>query len=309
MPRRSKGPRLWLRKAQYDRDGKLSHAAVWLIKDGGYRESTGSGIDDRRRAEAALANYISRKHLSDAQAGLRPPAQIPVADVLGLYGRDIGSKHSRPLETGQRIAALIEFFGDKVLFDINGALCRAYAEHRGPGASLRTCARRSITIGARVCARRLSRWCCPGPRRRANDGSRAPRRRRCYGPRGVTARCRRVSRRGGARVSISPGSSCSLCTPGRGPVPYAVRRCSRRSAEDGSTWRGACSIGVPTASARPRSESPRFRCRRSFTAIYDAGSSAVNASPSNGMASRLPRSPRRSVRWCCVKKTRKRHAV
>jgi integrase len=137
MPRRSKGPRLWLRNAQYDRHGKLSHAAVWLIKDGEYRESTGCRLDDCRRAEAALASYISCKHLADAQAGVRPPAQIPVADVLGLYGRDVGSKHSRPRETGQRIAALIGFFGDKVLSDINGALCRAYAEHRGSNATAR----------------------------------------------------------------------------------------------------------------------------------------------------------------------------
>jgi hypothetical protein len=33
MPRRGKGARLWLRKAQHDRSGKLTHAAVWLIKD------------------------------------------------------------------------------------------------------------------------------------------------------------------------------------------------------------------------------------------------------------------------------------
>src|SRR5215467_2622707 len=28
MPRRSKGPRLWLRRAQYDRNGRFTHAAV-----------------------------------------------------------------------------------------------------------------------------------------------------------------------------------------------------------------------------------------------------------------------------------------
>lgn len=137
MPRRSKGPRLWLRRAQYDRAGRLTHATVWLIKDGEHRESTGCGVADRRRAEAALATYIGRKHLADVQAGVRPPAHIPVADVLGLYGRDVGSKHSRPRETGQRIAALIGFFGDKVLSDINGTLCRAYAEHRGSDAAAR----------------------------------------------------------------------------------------------------------------------------------------------------------------------------
>jgi hypothetical protein len=137
MSRRSKGPRLWLRNAQYGRDRKLTHVAVWIIKDGKYRESTGCGANDRRRAEAALARYIGRKHLADAEAGLRPLAQIPVADVIALYGRDIAPKHSRPRETAQRIAALLGFFGDKVLSDVNGALCRAYVGHRGSIAAAR----------------------------------------------------------------------------------------------------------------------------------------------------------------------------
>jgi integrase len=137
MPRRSKGPRLWLRNAQYGRDGKLTHAAAWIIKDGKYRESTGCGADDHRRAEAALASYIGRKHLSHAEAGVRPPAHIPIADVIALYGRDVAPKHCRPRETAQRIGALLGFFGDRVLSDINGSLCRAYVEDRGSIAAAR----------------------------------------------------------------------------------------------------------------------------------------------------------------------------
>jgi len=137
MSRRSRGPRLWLRRAQYDRTGQLTHTAVWLIKDRQYRKSTGCGVDDRRGAEAALATYISNKHLAEAQAGVRPPAHIPVSDVLALYGRDVVPKHSRPRETAQRIAALLGYFGDKVLSDINGAICRTYVEHRGSTAAAR----------------------------------------------------------------------------------------------------------------------------------------------------------------------------
>ena len=102
-----------------------------------YRESTGCGADDRRGAEAALAQYISTKHLAEAQAGTRPPAHIPVADVLGLYGRDVAPNHSRPRETARRIATLLGYFGDKVLSDVNGVLCRAYVEHRGASAAAR----------------------------------------------------------------------------------------------------------------------------------------------------------------------------
>src|SRR5215471_6701370 len=137
MPRRSKGARLWLRNAQYDRDGNITHQAVWLIKDGEHRESTGCGLDDREHAEKRLAEYISRRHLNEAETGIRPPAAIPVADVLALYARDIAPKHSRPKETAQRIRALLGFFGHKTLADINGNLCRAYAKHRESEAAAR----------------------------------------------------------------------------------------------------------------------------------------------------------------------------
>jgi integrase len=60
----------------------------------------------------------------------RDPARIPVADVLALYARDIASSHARPRETAQRITVLLGFFGDKMLNEINGALCREYVRAR-----------------------------------------------------------------------------------------------------------------------------------------------------------------------------------
>ena len=41
------------------------------------------------------------------------------------------------VRSAQRLAALIGFFGDKVLSDINGTLCRAYVEHRRSSAAAR----------------------------------------------------------------------------------------------------------------------------------------------------------------------------
>ena len=137
MPRPSRGPRLWLRKAQYDRKGNLTHAAIWHIKDGEHRESTGYRAGDRGGAEKALGDYIARKHLAQAETGLRPPASIPVADILALYARDVAPKHARPPETGRRITALLKFFGDKVLSDVTGQLCRAYVDHRGTNGAAR----------------------------------------------------------------------------------------------------------------------------------------------------------------------------
>jgi len=53
MPRRAKGPRLWLRPA----NGK--QAAVWVIRDRQVFRSTSCAPDEREAAEACLAEYLS----------------------------------------------------------------------------------------------------------------------------------------------------------------------------------------------------------------------------------------------------------
>lgn len=124
MPRRSKGPRLWLRPARSDRDGK-QHSAVYVILDRGRQVSTGFSLGESDQAEQALAHYIGQKH--QREAGPRDPSQIPVADVLALYLTDVVPGHARPDESRRRFARIAEFFGSKLLSEINGQLCRAYA--------------------------------------------------------------------------------------------------------------------------------------------------------------------------------------
>jgi hypothetical protein len=131
MPRRAHGPRLWLEKAQRDADGNLTHHARWCIKDRGRKHSTGCSENDRRGAEKALAAYIAEKHVAGAASGVRSPAAIPLADVVALYARHIADRHARPRETSARLDRLLNFFGDKMLGDMNGELCRAYVRERG----------------------------------------------------------------------------------------------------------------------------------------------------------------------------------
>ena len=131
MPRRAAGPRLYLEKAQRDADGKLTHHARWCIKDRGRKYSTGCSEDDSRGAEKALAAYIAEKHVAGAASGVRSPAAIPLADVVALYARHIADRHARPHETSARLDRLLNFFGDKMLGDVNGELCRAYVRERG----------------------------------------------------------------------------------------------------------------------------------------------------------------------------------
>lgn len=140
MPARSKGARLWWRKPRRNKhSGQVTHPGVWLIRDGDYSKSTGCGHNDRAGAETQLAEYIARKHVSDttAQKSARDPAEIPIADVIALYARDVAPNHARPTETGQRLERLIAFFGDKKLDRINGELCRDYVASRSTDAAAR----------------------------------------------------------------------------------------------------------------------------------------------------------------------------
>jgi hypothetical protein len=137
MPARSKGARLWLRRARRDRKTGESHNAVWIIRDGKHTEGTGCRKDDRAGAERALAEYLNRKHLAQASKGQRDPTQVPIADVLALYGKAKAASQSRPKETAGRIDRLLGFFGDKMLCEINGDLCRACVEGRSTDAAAR----------------------------------------------------------------------------------------------------------------------------------------------------------------------------
>jgi integrase len=134
MPRRSKGPRLWLRPGRHDRDGK-HHGAIYVILDRGRQIATGCGVDQAEQAERTLAEYITQKHHRDV--GKRDPTQIPVADVLSVYLDDVVDKHARPDDSRRRIARIADFFGSKLLSDINGQLCRAYARQSSTDAMAR----------------------------------------------------------------------------------------------------------------------------------------------------------------------------
>jgi integrase len=127
MSARRKPPRLWLREAQRDAAGRITHQSVWYIKDGDHSESTGCGEADLGGASAALTDYLTSKQVEEASKGCRRADQVPVADVVALYVRDIANGHSRPKETKARLGTILDYLGDKMLSDVNGDACRAYA--------------------------------------------------------------------------------------------------------------------------------------------------------------------------------------
>jgi integrase len=151
MPRQSKGARLWLRPARR-KAGRVTHPSVWLIRDGSHQQSTGCLAHDSDGAEVALARYLASKHVRTARERSRDPEKIPVADVLTIYLQDVvvprprvddaarieqRRGHSRPHETKTRIKFLSNFFGDKVLSEVNGETCRAYVAQRSTDAAAR----------------------------------------------------------------------------------------------------------------------------------------------------------------------------
>ena len=140
MPRQQKPPRLWKRPERRDRDGRVTHAALWFILDGGRQFGTGCGANDVRGAQRALADHINRKHIEEARSGPRPTDQIPVADVLMIYAKEVVPKHAQPKRTSHALRRLDAFFKGKTLADINGSLCRDYARTQ----STDTTARRDL---------------------------------------------------------------------------------------------------------------------------------------------------------------------
>ena len=140
MPRQPSPPRLWKRPERRDKSGKLSHSATWIILDGGRQFSTGLDASDVDGANRALAAHINRQHEQAATTGPRSIEKIPVADVLNIYAKQIVPNISNPHAAVHRLKRLGAFFGGKTLADINGPLCREYADQQNSDA----CARRDL---------------------------------------------------------------------------------------------------------------------------------------------------------------------
>jgi integrase len=129
MPRPAKGARLWLRPEKRNTDGTIRRRAVWVIRDGPRKISTGCAAEDRASAERALGAHLADKYRPNRGGG-RHPAEILIADVLAIYLTDVAPRHARENETKQRVLTLDAWWGDRTLAEVNGTNCRAYVEYR-----------------------------------------------------------------------------------------------------------------------------------------------------------------------------------
>ncbi len=139
MPRRSKGARLWLEPARRDSKGRIIRRAVYVIRDGSIKRSTGFGEGEIDKAQRALAEF-QVAHYSAPRDPDRDAGSVKVADVISIYAEDVAPKHARPRETGARLEHLLDFFGTRTLLNVNKRTCAAYVAHRGS----ETAARREL---------------------------------------------------------------------------------------------------------------------------------------------------------------------
>ena len=107
MPRQSRQPRLWLRKARVDKVG--NHSELWIILHDGRQISTGCHVDDVDGAQRALAAYLNEIHIQKARSLPRTTDQIPVVDVLTLYAKDVAPSHRDPKRAGHALKRLGDF--------------------------------------------------------------------------------------------------------------------------------------------------------------------------------------------------------
>jgi integrase len=121
MPRKSKGPRLYL-----DRDRKQ-----WAIRDGSRFVRTGCAESDHEGAQKQLAEYIARKYRPAAVAS-------PIlADVLLVYAKEWLPRTRAKDKAAHNISNLTPFWGAKRADDVNAENCNAYAKDRPPAAARR----------------------------------------------------------------------------------------------------------------------------------------------------------------------------
>jgi integrase len=129
---RARGARLYWRPARSGQDGRISHPATYVIRDG--ERMISCRTIDHVQAGRQLGDYIAAKHSPERN---RPAARVFVTDVLAKYLKDLAREHARPRATGLLCVPLLKFFQRHTLADVTGDLCRRYAAQRSTDAIAR----------------------------------------------------------------------------------------------------------------------------------------------------------------------------
>lgn len=117
MPRRAKGPRLYLDPGE----------RVWIIRDGTRKRRTGCREGELGGAEEALRDYIAEKYQPVRD---RRPDRVLIADVLTFYLREIAPSQKAAATSAYAADRLLAWWGGRAIAEIRRSTCRDYVEHR-----------------------------------------------------------------------------------------------------------------------------------------------------------------------------------
>jgi integrase len=121
MPRKAKGPRLYLRE-------RAGREAIWVIRDGEREESSGCSESEREGAERALASYIVQKYQAPRTGGQLDKTLI--ADVMELYLTEHAPKTKSREFIKHTANPTIDWWGLKTLSKVNAKSCADYVTWR-----------------------------------------------------------------------------------------------------------------------------------------------------------------------------------
>jgi len=120
MPRRAKGPRIYLDRKR----------GQWVIRDGTLFIRTGCSEGDSAAAEKCLAQYIGRKYKPEASGAPM------IADLLSVYGDEVAPTMKSRRLIAYHILNLLKWWGDKTAAQITMKTCKEFCATRPSQAAI-----------------------------------------------------------------------------------------------------------------------------------------------------------------------------
>ncbi|TGQ83750.1 integrase [Mesorhizobium sp. M8A.F.Ca.ET.207.01.1.1] len=152
MPRpKNDLPTLKLRRYKADKKGYV-RPAERFIYDGGKQHYLGIGEDDLAAAQAALREYVAKKHAEEvAKPSSRPkrlpPSETAIADAIAHYSIKVAlrfepsennpGKPQQKRDFLMRMEALLDYWGEKVVDDIDANTCGEFSRNHSASTARR----------------------------------------------------------------------------------------------------------------------------------------------------------------------------
>ncbi len=111
---------------------------AWCIRDGSRKVRLGLGPGEAQAAEARLEAYLAAKRSEEKPQKGRRAEAVSCSEVLDRY-LDKKGAIARPRELAQRVGALLDFFEDLTLDDVDEDTCQEFVDGIGSASYGRRC--------------------------------------------------------------------------------------------------------------------------------------------------------------------------